>query len=426
MRIEKKSLKVMLAGAIGGSIEFYDFVLYGALAPLFSKLFFPSEEAFVSLLSAYAVFAVGFFARPLGAIIFGSVGDKYGRRVALFSSLILMSIATLSIGVLPTYNTIGIFAPLLMLLIRLMQGISAGGEYSGALIFAIEHNDKKRSGLVGSFVAAGCMSGLVLGSIAGLVCALPNMPVWVWRVPFIIGFAVSALGIYIRYNLEETPEFIAQKNETTEKISFWQEIIHNPLQFFSAIVLSGFNGIVLYVYFVFLSPFITQATGLSMTMSKLYTCLGTACIMVLLVFFGWLSDFVDRVKLMTAAIIFLIGTSFMMFMTLEEVSYSTILVYQLLFVCFFAMYSGPLNTYIIELFKTMVRYRCAAVGYSLGMGIIGGSAPFVATLFTLNEKSAFFLSCYIGAWGIVAMLALFSLALQYKKNPYKFPTSFSI
>lgn len=426
MQLKRKSLKVMLAGAIGGSIEFYDFVLYGALAPLFSKLFFPSEKAWISLLSAYAVFAVGFFARPLGAIIFGSLGDKYGRRLALFSSLILMSIATLSIGILPTYASIGIFAPLLMLLIRLIQGISAGGEYSGALIFAIEHNDKKCSGFVGSFVAAGCMSGLVLGSIAGLVCALPNMPIWIWRVPFIIGFAVSVLGIYIRYNLEETPEFLAQTKQSTEKISFGQEIMNHPLQFFSAVVLSGFNGVALYVYFVFLSPFITQTTGLSITMSKLYTCLGTACIMVLLVFFGWLSDFFDRVKLMTTGIIFLISTSFIMFMTLEEVSHGMILIYQLLFVCFFGMYSGPLNTYIIELFKTMVRYRCAAIGYSLGMGIIGGSAPFIATLFTVNEKSAFFLSCYIGVWGFIAMLALFGLTLQYKKSPYKFPTSFSI
>jgi MFS transporter, MHS family, proline/betaine transporter len=407
--------KIILASAIGGAVEFYDFTLYGALAFAFAPLFFPSEESFVSVLSAYAVFGVGFFARPLGSIIFGHVGDNFGRRTALFWSLILMSIATLAMGLLPTYQAIGVGAPILMVLARLLQGLSAGGEYSGALIFGIEHGLKKRSGLIGSTIAAGCMSGLLLGSLASVLCGLAKNPsVSIWRIPFLIGFLISLVGIYIRFRLEETPVFIAQKKVGLKPVALFQEIKRNLKPFLSVIVLSGFNGIALYVYFVFLPSYIAKEASLAADTVKLYSAMGTAILMFSLVFFGWISDKVNRVYLIMQGAALTTLTALLLFYNLPHLSLFSIGLYLAVFVIAFAMYSGPLNTFIIETFPVGVRYRCASLGYSLGMGIIGGSAPLIAGLLSLNSHKTLLLSLYFIISGVLAFFAL----CQTRTQPY--------
>ncbi len=409
---ERLPKKIIFASVIGGIVEFYDFSLYGTLAFAFAPAFFPSDQPFTSLLSAYAVFAVGFFARPLGSVIFGSIGDKFGRKVALFWSLMLMAVATLTIGLLPSYQSIGMLAPILMIMARLIQGLSAGGEYSGALIFAIEHGSKKRSGLIGSSVAAGCMSGLLLSALASSICALPQFPTWSWRVPFLIGFLISLVGIYVRFRLEETPLFSAQKEQGLVKISLLQGIKSNLKPLFAVVLLAGFNGIAIYVYSVFLSSFIAKEMALPENLTKLYTCVGTAMLMSMLILFGWLSDKLGRIPLILTGALLTTLTASLLFYHLPHLFFVNMIIYQIIFVITLAMYSGPLNTFIIETFQVGVRYRCASLGYSLGMGVIGGSAPLIAGLLSASAYKNLLLSVYFIIGGVLAMLALWIM----KKN----------
>lgn len=397
--------KVVLASLIGGAVEFYDFTLYGALAFAFAPQFFPQHDPFYSLLSAYAVFAVGFFARPLGSFLFGYLGDRFGRRTALFISLFLMALATLSMGVLPTYERIGVMAPILMVAARLLQGLSAGGEYSGALIFSIEHGSQHQSGFIGSSVAAGCMSGLVLGSLASLICSLPGIPEWGWRVPFLIGFAISLVGLYVRFSLQETPAFQIVKNNQPV-MSFQKIFAKNYRSFLAVVALSGFNGIAIYVYFVFLSTYFIQQTGAAEIALKLYSCVTTFLLMGWLVLFGALSDRLARPRLIQFGAWLTIVVAVLMFMTVSHVSLLGIVVYQLLFVMALGMYSGPLNTFIIETFSVGVRYRLASVSYSIGMGLIGGSAPLLAGWLSRKADSTVYLSYYFIIGGIAALVAL--------------------
>lgn len=401
--------KVIFASMIGGALEFYDFSLYGTLAFAFAPHFFPSDQRFISVLSAYAVFAVGFFARPMGALIFGYVGDKIGRRFALFWSLLLMSLATLTIGILPTYESIGLWAPILMIIARLLQGLSAGGEYSGALIFAIEHGAKKRAGLIGSCIAAGCMSGLLFSSLASVICTLPEMPSWSWRVPFLIGFLVSLVGIYVRFSLDETPLFKVQKTMGVVSTSFLAGISANIRHLVSVALLAGFNGIAIYVYSVFFSSFIVQEKLLPNGLVKLYSCIGTGILMLMLVVFGTLSDRLNRVKIILSGAVLTTLSAALLFYYLPTLSFTAIIAYQLLFVIVLGMYSGPLNTFIIETFQVGVRYRCASLGYSLGMGIIGGSAPLVASLLSMNKEKHVLLASYFMIGGLLAIFALWRM-----------------
>ncbi len=417
IELEKKGYpkKIVLSGLIGGAIEFYDFTLYGILATFFAPYFFPAENEFISLLGAYSVFAIGFFARPFGAVVFGYIGDNFGRKIALFWSLMLMGVATLSIGLLPGYATIGIMAPLLMVFIRVIQGVSAGGEYSGALILAIEHGAANKSGLIGSSITSGCMLGLVLGSLAGVICSLPDMPEWAWRIPFLIGFCISLIGLYIRFNLAESPRFLKHKELNTGK-PIQLEIRKHFGDLIAVILLAGFNGVAIYVYFVFMSDYISDVTDISASVAKLYTCIGTVILMFMLVIFGGLSDYFNRIYMILFGAILTIICSVAIFYFLPHLSMSNLILYQICYVIALGMFSGPLNTYIIEIFQTGIRYRYAAIGYSIGMGFIGGTAPLIAGLLSLSKNNAWFLSTYISISGMLAIFSLIWMKYQMLQN----------
>jgi MFS transporter, MHS family, proline/betaine transporter len=198
--------KALLASTIGTTLEFYDFTLFGFLAPIFSASFFPNEDPFLSTLYGYTAFMVGYLFKPLGAILWGHIGDRHGRRIALCTSLYLMGFSTLLMGILPTYGQIGIMAPLLLVLARIVQGLSEGGELAGGLLFTLEHTHTQYKGFAGGLFNGICTSGILLGSLAGYICSLDCMPTWTWRIPFLLGFLIVLVGIYIRKKITETPQ----------------------------------------------------------------------------------------------------------------------------------------------------------------------------------------------------------------------------
>jgi MFS transporter, MHS family, proline/betaine transporter len=223
VRVEEQAAKkAVTAGAIGNFVEWYDYSVYGFFATVIASQFFPSDDPVASLLATFAVFAVAFFMRPVGAFVFGHYGDTVGRRNTLAAAIILMGIATLTIGVLPSYAQIGVLAPILLVGARLLQGFSAGGEWSGSAAFMVEYAPENRRGLYGSWqqfsIVAGLLVGSGMGALLSVVLSEDALNAWGWRIPFILGMVVALVGLYLRLRIEDTPAFriIEEKEEVTE------------------------------------------------------------------------------------------------------------------------------------------------------------------------------------------------------------------
>ena len=215
-----KNYKAIFAAMIGNALEYYDVMLYGFFAAMLAPLFFPNDNPAISIISSFGTFAAGFIMRPLGGLLFGHLGDKFGRRRALVLAIFLVTIPTFTIGVLPTYAEIGMAAPIILVACRLLQGLCVGGEYSGASIFVIEYSKKGKESFAGSILAASGLVGGVLGTFFGFLCTLPLMPSWGWRLPFLMGSLFGLIGYYIRLQVKESPDF-ARHTGNIEKVPLW-------------------------------------------------------------------------------------------------------------------------------------------------------------------------------------------------------------
>ncbi|HQW57917.1 MAG TPA: MFS transporter, partial [Gammaproteobacteria bacterium] len=287
---KKTSTKAILASTIGTTLEFYDFALFGFLAPIFSVHFFPSQNPFFSTLYGYTAFLIGYLFKPVGAVLWGQIGDKRGRRVALCSSLYFMGFSTLLIGILPTYARIGILAPLLLLLARIIQGLSQGGELAGGLLFALEHTPTKHKGFAGGIFNGICTSGILLGSLAGYLCTLSRAPMWAWRIPFLLGFSVILLGVYIRRNTTETPIFESIKKEEIPKLPLYHGIKTEYQQFIGMLFITGLPAVAFHMNFIYLPMYFKELPGITEQLARLSSTIGLSYLILLLPIFGYLSD----------------------------------------------------------------------------------------------------------------------------------------
>lgn len=398
--------KILVSSVLGGMLEFYDFTIYGFFAPIIGPLFFPSHDAIASILLGYAVFAVGFILRPLGAMFFGNLGDKIGRKKGLCLSLFLMAFATGMIGILPTYSQCGVYASCLMIVARVLQGLSAGGEYSGGIIFAVEHSSTSKRGQAGSIVVAGCMCGVFLGSLASYVCSLPSLNnySWVWRLPFIFGFFISLIGLYIRVHAPESVEF-----EKSKKVN--QPLLYGikkyPYQCLATVCIAAFSGIFYPILSMFMPTYLTNILQISVDRSKLFSLVSTLTMVALIPVFGFISDKVGRPYLMRISTVLVAISVFPYLWGMSFFAFSTILITGILMAILVAMFMGCMNTYILEIFPTSVRYSCFAFFYSIGMGVFGGTAPMIGTyILTLSFKLQI-LGCYLVFGCFLGILGVF-------------------
>lgn len=403
--LTESNIKILGTSIAGGILEFYVFVLFGFFAPTFGKLFFPTDKPLVSTLFGFGVFAVGFLMRPLGGIIFGYIGDRFGRRTSLYSSLILMGTATLLIGVMPTYETIGIAAPLFIIFARLLQGLSAGGELPGGLIFAIEHADPRYTGFVGASVEASYGAGTVLGALAGFICSLPGMPEWSWRIFFIIGFVLSLVGLFIRRYTAETPEFNSIQGET-EKAPLLTGFKSSPKLFVLVITISSFAGITLFLHDVFLPYFLNQLSFMTESYARFCGTLSCWCSVILMPIVGLYSDKTFRLKPMKMGAILLIISMILMFTCAPSLGRFSVLLIQVSIGISLALFFSPLETFIAELFNKKIRCSCFSFCQNIGIGIFGGATPMVATLIVSKNHGSLLLTACIACWGILALKAM--------------------
>jgi MHS family shikimate/dehydroshikimate transporter-like MFS transporter len=411
--------RVVVASLIGATIEWYDFFLYGAVAGIvFSKLFFPNTDPIVSILLAYTTFAIGFVARPLGGLIFGHFGDKVGRKSVLVATLMIMGVATVLIGCLPTYEQIGIAAPILLVILRLAQGLGLGGEWGGAVLMAYEYAPKEKRGLYASIPQIGLAIGLCLSS--GIVALLSRLPdedflSWGWRTAFIGSIVLVIVGLYIRLRIIETPEFQRVKDRKAEVAVPAVEMLRQyPGNILLGMGARYIDGVFFNVFAVFSIAYLTQMAPVKIPReTALWAVSLSALLMVLTIpFFGWLSDRIGRPRTYAIGSLLLAISAYPAFVLLG--SGDVVLIFLALLVPFgiiYAMCYGPEAGLFADLFDPRVRYSGISFVYQFSGIFASGLTPIIATyLIEANGKQPWYLVGYVVFAALVSMVS--ALAIQ--------------
>lgn len=409
----KKQMNNFAAAFVGTALEFYDFALFGLLAPVFSKMFFPKEDPVAALIASYSIFAAGFLIRPLGGIVFGYVGDTFGRKKAMVISIIAVMVPTSVIGMLPTYAEIGLLAPISLALCRLLQGLCAGGEFSGAAIFVIEHAQEDRKYFSGSLVTASSVVGMLIASSMASLCALETMPSWGWRVPFLLSIPIGLLGFYIRKNTQETGAFNnAQKNQKEANTSLASIVKNNFVSLFITFGIGSFIGVVYYVPFVFMGHYHTLVTSLSSSTTLFVITLGLVVYMLCISLAGYIADKLGPQKVMLTSALATIVLAYPAFWLIRSGQSSLVIQGELMLSILAGMFVGPANGLTASLFD--VKKRCRGVSFSLSLGIslFGGLTP-VLLVYVINQTE---ILMWPAAWMMVGSLIGFLSIVASKKT----------
>jgi MFS transporter, MHS family, shikimate and dehydroshikimate transport protein len=400
--------QVALASFIGTAIEWYDFFLYGTAAALiFGELFFPEFSSTAGTLAAFSTYAVGFAARPLGGIVFGHYGDKIGRKAMLVLSLLIMGISTALIGFLPTFESIGVWAPILLVVLRFCQGIGVGGEWGGAVLMAVEHAPDGRRGFFGSWPQMGVPAGLLTGNLVFLAATAWLPESWGWRVPFLLSFVLVGVGLFIRLRIMETPAFLQVKETRTEAPMPILDVLRTyPKNVLLAMGMRFAENGTFYVLTVFVLTYIVEELKLEQTTGLIGVLIAAAIGLFTIPFFGHLSDRVGRRPLYLLGSVFSLLFAFPFFWLLNTGVEPLIWLAIILGVNIGhdAMY-GPQAAFFAELFGTRVRYSGASLGYQLASVFAGGFAPLISlALLTAYGYGA--VALYMAAMALITVVSV--------------------
>lgn len=377
--------RTLLAGAIGNVLEWYDFALYGYFAPVFAALFFPSDSPSISLISAFGVFAVGFLARPLGALLFGYWGDTLGRRNALAWSVLFMAIPTCLVGLLPTYATIGVVAPIALTLCRFLQGLSVGGEFTGSATFLVEHAAASQRGYVGSWAGFSAQIGALLGSGVGALTASSlaeeALRQWGWRIPFVMGGFIAVVGWYLRTKVPESPAFEAIRQAGNVTASPVRDVFTMQRRAVAKVIgLVWLHGVAFYLLYVYLTTYLVTVTTTPLaTVLVLNTSCMTILALLIPVMGAW-SDRIGQPPLLIAGAAGIALLSYPCFLWLTSQDLPRMITAQIVLTILVACYMGPFFAAVAELFPTSLRYTGLSIGYNIGAALFGGTAPLIATV----------------------------------------------
>jgi len=404
--------QAVVAAVVGNVLEWYDFSVYAFVAAIIARKFFPGGNEVAGLLAAFALYGIGFLARPLGGIVIGRIGDLRGRKAALVLTIFLMAAGTTMIGLIPSYETIGLAAPALLVIARLMQGFSAGGEWGGSTAFIVEWAPEGKRGFYGSFQQASVAGGILLGSaVAALISSFlapEAMEAWGWRVPFLLGAVLGPVGIYLRRNIDETPAFrrVAEAPAGRSRAA-------SASPFRLAAVAFGFTihwTVVFYIFLAYMPTFTRNFLKLDAIDALWSNTIGILVLVVAIPVFGRLSDWIGRKPLLLASCAAFILLPYPLFShLLSGASFGDAIWMQILFGLCIALFSGPGPAAIAELFPTAIRSTWMTTGYALAVAIFGGFAPFIATLLIAQTGMPIAPVFYVMAAAVVSTLVLLPL-----------------
>ena len=396
---------------IGNALEYYDFFLYSFFVSIIAPHFFPSSDPLSTLMMGFGVFAVGFIARPIGALFFGHFGDKYGRKKALFLTLLLMAASTVAIGLLPVYERIGIFAPLFLVLFRLLQGFAAGGEVNGVAVFGLEQTVPAKCGFIGAFLTSSAGMGAMLATAMGVLFTNSLMPDWAWRIPFCFGGLVAFVGLYLRRSLSESDQ------KKTLKMPLLYILQNHRASFLKAIGIGGFLHVPFYIIVGYMNPTMHAKAMISSTelmlMNTAVTCIGVLIIPIL----GHFSDKIGHGRLMLWGGLGQIVAALPVFMIYTTGNFSQILWAQIGLLMVAEAFVAPSNAYLNTLFPPECRYSGVAFGSCLGTAIFGGTTPLMC-----NQLAAFIDPLWGPALYLMgtALLGMFAVMTVREKREHVF------
>jgi metabolite-proton symporter len=415
--------RVVTACLVGTSLEWYDFFLYGTAAALvFGRLFFPGADPALATLLAFATYGVGFVARPVGAVVFGHFGDRVGRRNVLAVTLLVMGMGTFLIGLLPTYAAIGVVAPVLLVLLRFVQGLSLGGEWGGAVILATEHTGGRWRGLAASWVQVGVPAGNLLAAgtlgLANLLLSESAFTTWGWRVPFLLSGVLALVGMWVRRSVAESPLFA--EIPAPARMPLAEVLRTHPRALGSAFCARIGVDVVFYIFTLYLLTYLTDEVGVGRSTGLNAVFVASAAQLVLIPAFGALSDRVGRRPVYLVGALAAAGWVFAFFALLDTGSFPMIVLAVGVALLIHAVMYGPQAAFIAELFATRLRYSGTSLGYQLA-GVAGGAlAPIIAILLFDRFHTTVAVSLYVvGALAVTVI----GLAFAPPRSPDPVSTS---
>jgi metabolite-proton symporter len=409
---KQQRIRAMIASAVGTSIEWYDFFLYGAAAALvFPQKYFPKSDPFMGMLLSFSTYFVGFIARPIGAAIFGHFGDRLGRKATLIATLIFMGVSTMGIGFIPGYATIGIWGGVLLTLLRVLQGIGVGGEWGGSVLLAGEWTDPKRRGFSTSFAQFGAPAGMVLANGAFALMTSwtshDQFMAWGWRVPFLLSFILIFIGLYIRIGVLETPVFSKIKNEgrvakapVKEVLKgHWREVI------LTALLRTG-QQTPFYIFTNYILLYATQSLGFSQGTVLNFVTLQSLMSMITVLLFGYLSDRLGRRRVVAVGCVAMMVWPFLYFAMLNTRALPLVFLAILLALPIQDIQYGPQAALISESFPGSRRYSGASLGYQLASITAGGPAPIIAVSLYAKFHTSTAVAIYVCLTALVSLICV--------------------
>ena len=409
--VQSERRKIIISSLIGNVLEWYDYTIYGYLAYIIAELFFPSFDKVTSIIATFCIFTAGFVARPFGGLIFGYIGDEYGRKKALYIAILLMAFPTGFIGLLPTYDSIGIFAPILLCIIRVVQGVSLGGEFSSSATYLIESAPEGKRGLYGSVSTSGLGLGVLIAAFFCLalevICTKEQMISFGWRVPFLVSFIFGFCGIYIRKNLSESQEFQnAKELKILTKSPIKDVFTKYPRQLCVAMLSFLAVTVPFYILCVFSKTMMSQMIGYSQSQATALNMIIICSFAFFNIIFGFFVDRFNKVSLLLAGS-FLMAIS--VYPSLKLVSYGCFYVSAVVFVyngLLVSIYQAPFPSVFASLFGVEVRLSALSVSYNVPAVLFGGTAPIVASFLMQSTGSILSVCYYVSACCIVSFFAL--------------------
>lgn len=402
---------ILMSCMIGNALEWYDFIIYGYFSVILGAVFFPASNPTTQILASWGIFWTGFLARPLGSIIFGHIGDKISRKYALTLSIFLMAIPTTLMGCLPTYAQIGISATILLILLRAIQGFAIGGEYTGTMVFLVEHAPNGKRGLWGSWASFSAVLGVIVGSslvvCLNLYFSSKEMQTWAWRIPFILSILGTAVGIYIRLHLSDPGVYLALKNRRgIESTPVLELFYHHKANILKIFFLDFLTAVGFFIITIFLATYFRSYLNFT-AHAALSVHTASMCIFAIsIIFGGWASDRFGRKSILATSCIGLIVFSYPLFELMQTDNHLILLFSQVTLSAIFGLFFGALPATLAEIMPTDIRYSGVSIGHNICMAVVGGGTPFFAT-YLIHYSSNLLAPAYLLI--VASFVSLYSL-----------------